>query len=782
MASLPSGSHTPNRDLHYKDDEMLFSAILDILADTDIFNHVTSSSVFVVYAHDNVKKGIANAECVHLILDWLGRIRSRTLSDKSPLSLWSTRREGSAAIQNIVDNQFCLIPARSNSDNTNTITSVDKVLVFGSGLLKRYCEDPFTSSYINAIKKSYSEGLAKSTDPQVLKEKVKRVVERNCHRSAFHHVLTELALVGLRKSKNHDNNHGIITITLHEDLMAYLPFNSPSDVVLKLKSPRRTDLHLLFFRLLRRIYKESHPLINRFEDCYKRSLRKLEGPERISRERLETIIYTEIHQGLEDLKRLDGAILRNEIHKSQLQSILFHLNEKVRAPVMNEKRRLLLRDLPTIPYLDRKNRNQDRTPGTCRWLKNHPLFQEFHHSKTSSLLWVSADPGCGKSVLAKYLVDQVLPTTATRTTCYFFFKDDYEDQRNLESAMRCLLHQIFIQKPALLTEKIMKRFDEDGKLFDSFAGLWDILTGVASHDDAGEIICILDALDECEERGRSRLVAALNELYDDEESQFSLKFLLTSRPYNYIRRDFLYLKKRRPTIHLSGENETEVDKISKEIDIVIGAKVKEIGAYLELDDEEEQVMREELNRFTHRTYLWVHLVFDVIRNSNEITKGQLRANIRKLPPTVEAAYEKILSRSCDIRKARDLLHIIIAARRPLSLKEMATALALSEVTEIHQLELEPDNRFRNTVRELCGLFVTIVDSKVYLLHQTAKEFLLYRPYRITSGSNTQRQVDTHYARLWYAAKGGNEGAVRQLLKKNAKLRSKSRTARERHLQ
>jgi hypothetical protein len=29
-----------------------------------------------------------------------------------------------------------------------------------------------------------------------------------------------------------------------------------------------------------------------------------------------------------------------------------------------------------------------------------------------------------------------------------------------------------------------------------------------------------------------------------------------------------------------------------------------------------------------------------------------------------------------------------------------------------------------TVRGLCGLFVTIIDSKIYLPHQTAKEFLV----------------------------------------------------------
>ncbi|XXH00161.1 imidazoleglycerol-phosphate dehydratase [Hypoxylon texense] len=321
-----------------------------------------------------------------------------------------------------------------------------------------------------------------------------------------------------------------------------------------------TDLHRLFFHLLRQIYVEAQSLIGRFEDCYKAALERLSieaaTTEGITWEQSGAIVYSEIHKAVEDLWRLDGAALRNE-----------------------QGRRLVLSDLPTIPYQDHKDRNEERTKGTCEWFTSHQLFRNWQHSKTSSLLWVSADPGCGKSGLAKHLVDNVLPTTGTRTTCYFF-KDDIQDQRNLESAMRCLLHQLFVQKPALLTDEILKRFNEDRQRFASFAGLWDIFIGAASCKDAGEIICILDALDECEEGGRSHLARALRNLYAREESKFSLKFLLTSRSYHHIQRQFQTLEDQRPTIHLDGTDETEVEKISAEINIVIKAKVDEIGVRL----------------------------------------------------------------------------------------------------------------------------------------------------------------------------------------------------------
>jgi ankyrin repeat protein len=386
----------------------------------------------------------------------------------------------------------------------------------------------------------------------------------------------------------------------------------------------------------------------------------------------------------------------------------------------------LLKQLYTSPYRDRKDRNPERIDGTCEWFTNHPLFRSWHESKTSSLLWVSADPGCGKSVLAKYLVDVVLPSTKSRTICYFFFKDDFEDQRSAASALCCILHQLFSRKEPRFGDEILQGFDVYGEKFtQSFIELWDVLISATKGQDAGEIICVLDALDECEDKGRSQLIDALSNFYEPRSTNSILKFLLTSRPYVHIQREFQRLINRFPTIHLSGEDEVEVEKISQEINVFIRSRVVDIGANLQLLLEEQQLLLDELLRVPNRTYLWVHLTLDVIRNSVSITKGSIHADISKIPKTVDEAYDRILCRSRDFEKAKRLLHIVVASTRPLSLKEIALALSVKENHQSYSdLELEPEDRFRNTIRDLCGLFVTIIDSKIYLLHQTAKEFLV----------------------------------------------------------
>jgi hypothetical protein len=103
------------------------------------------------------------------------------------------------------------------------------------------------------------------------------------------------------------------------------------------------------------------------------------------------------------------------------------ITEEQKESAREAEKAELLGNLYTSPCRDRKDRKPERVDGTCEWFSNHPKFRSWQESKMSNLLWVSADAGCGKSILAKYLVDALFPSTKLRTTCYFFIKDDFED-------------------------------------------------------------------------------------------------------------------------------------------------------------------------------------------------------------------------------------------------------------------------------------------------------------------------------------------------------------------
>ena len=341
---------------------------------------------------------------------------------------------------------------------------------------------------------------------------------------------------------------------------------------------------------------------------------------------------------------------------------------------------------------------------------------------------MSADPGCGKSVLSKSLVDVDLKSTESRTTCYFFFKDDDDKQKSVTAALSALLHQLFSQKGSLVRYALPDYETEGSKLPQSFHKLWTVLIKAAADSEAGEIVCILDAIDECEESGRYNVINAVNTFYSDTVSSSNqnvskLKFLITSRPYVHIQRQFMALTRNFPTIHLRGEEES--DAIGREIDTVIKWRVSKLGPELGLDESEQYTVEKELSSMTHRTYLWLTLILNVIRNEIGLTKKKLQRIVGTIPETVEQAYEAILSRANDQKRARKLLHIVVAAVRPLSLHEMNIALAIEDHHRSYEdLDLEKEATFGTTVRNLCGLFVSIIDERVYLIHQTAKEFLV----------------------------------------------------------
>ena len=176
-------------------------------------------------------------------------------------------------------------------------------------------------------------------------------------------------------------------------------------------------------------------------------------------------------------------------------------------------RNSFIKALSTCNYRQGKDRNRERVPGTCEWFTNHPIFRSWIESEKPLPLWVSADPGCGKSVLSKHLVDNVILSSSERTVCYFFFKDDFSDQKTSSIALASLLRQVFLAQPDIIPDSAIKKFESDKESsFISFKDLWDILMEVCANPKATEIVFIMDALDECQDDDRTELMRAVIEL------------------------------------------------------------------------------------------------------------------------------------------------------------------------------------------------------------------------------------------------------------------------------
>ncbi|KAK1703408.1 hypothetical protein BDP67DRAFT_451374, partial [Colletotrichum lupini] len=443
---------------------------------------------------------------------------------------------------------------------------------------------------------------------------------------------------------------------------------------------------------------------------------------------------------IEEIERLDAhcRAFANLITDEKILTFLESHSEKVEQVIINintpqpvsfnllRRRTALLRTLYACPYRDRKEINPERAPGTCEWFTEHGYFSNWMSAVDSKILRISADPGCGKSVLSRYLVDEILPSTSFRTTCYFIFKDDFEDQKLASIAMCCILRQLFEQNPDLMDERTLAKFEAAGdNLCNSFPSLFEMLLEASMRVET-ELICIFDALDKCNAEDCRQITAALSKFYMNPGEGSRLKVIIKSRPYARIQRSLQKLETSVPAIHLRGDSESQLRKISGEIGVVIRHRVRSIAEARLLEPHEIELLEQSLSNSQHRTYLWVKLALDYIEDRLEsLTNKSIQAVLRSVPEKLDGLYEKILDRSANKERARKVLQIILAAFTPLSLDEISTALCIEkEHSRGSQLIKEPTHRLQSYLREICGLFVTVVDGSVYLLHETAREFLI----------------------------------------------------------
>lgn len=427
-----------------------------------------------------------------------------------------------------------------------------------------------------------------------------------------------------------------------------------------------------------------------------------------------------------------------------------------------------LEAINTSDYAAHKSRNPPPVPGTCTWIFDHPKYLSWIESPNPGLLWVSADPGCGKSVLASFLVNQLLASAevASINVCYFFFKSDSLEQLSGVMGLKALLYQLCKQQKELAASAMMML--SSGGLEDPDA-LWQAIVHATRQKAARNTICILDGLDECEAELRGRLMRQITSSFsaanlsknnpasgssseernrsdvanDDTQRarprQMKLKVFITSRPENQLKIAF---QSNTDTVkgedgessncallRLRGEDET--DAISADINAVIKSKVDELirqGLPFEL----LQTIQTELIERADRTFLWVSLILDLLEQ--KVEAGASRRELDELlrNKDIFRIYSELLELRSASPRARKMLQIILGAVRPLTVDELSIALAVDPEPDtpregtrtMDDVEYELAYPFENHIKSLCGHFVRIIRTRIYLVHETAREFLL----------------------------------------------------------
>ncbi|KAF8533476.1 hypothetical protein BDD12DRAFT_760778, partial [Trichophaea hybrida] len=174
-----------------------------------------------------------------------------------------------------------------------------------------------------------------------------------------------------------------------------------------------------------------------------------------------------------------------------------------------------------------------RHENTCTWILDDQRYKSWIEKDGQTILWISGDPGCGKSVLSSFLTKEITRGKTTQLYIAYFFCDDKNEQlRTAQAILVNLLTQMLDQIPDIimhfLAEPEYKTNKE--KTSWSFGMLWRVFERIINDAHRGQVYILIDALDECEEGSRSKFLNQLQHLLCCNTTQL-MKIIITSRPH-----------------------------------------------------------------------------------------------------------------------------------------------------------------------------------------------------------------------------------------------------------
>ncbi|KAF3073926.1 hypothetical protein CFAM422_003506 [Trichoderma lentiforme] len=367
----------------------------------------------------------------------------------------------------------------------------------------------------------------------------------------------------------------------------------------------------------------------------------------------------------------------------------------------------------------RNHKIDNPTSGTLGWFLELQQFSSWSKAQESSVLWVNGSPGQGKTIVAKFLLaylEDLQHSFNYRTTViYFFFYDQDDSYRTVGAAIRSLIKQLLSTQDGfdVISDKLNI---EASTISDESA--WDILEELLRSPVFGTIYCVIDALDECHgDESRQKLLefikrAIQRTLANPKEKYPVLKAFLTSRPTTDLNRALRQF----PSIVLKAS--------SDDLKTFIQSRIQELDLREQLEGEVMSL----LSSRVEQTFLWISIVLRQLKTaSNLLSRADMKKMINKTPSRLTDLYESILipiMQSRDIA-AQKLLIWTVFSRRALTLDELEESLAIQETSK-NQKSIEEYRVWltEKSVTSAVGAFLEVADGKVYLIHQSAKDFLL----------------------------------------------------------
>ena len=394
-------------------------------------------------------------------------------------------------------------------------------------------------------------------------------------------------------------------------------------------------------------------------------------------------------------------------------------------------------------------------PDTCRWILDTPVFREFvdEVEHNESILCIQGALGSGKSVLARFLIDELGQNSIAQdnesirrlkrgcllqdndkvfkgdvhTVLKYFFSSRPPAKSDILTLIKSLLYQLLSQDRQLLEhwrkEPVFRRFQSHRDSLER-----QLLVLLSAHHTS-RVFVIIDALNEC----RTDNLPDVQKLLTQLASISGLKLIITSRPSLLVRAtQYIVLD--------SGHSGTERDVkryVTSEVQAIATRKM--FPKYL-IDEIISSIVAKSACSFLKAKLL--------LRNFDSYRPGQtVREVIQAIPEGLSHMYFDRTERMDFLIRTRIMraLYFVVNAKTTLKLSQLSALIALSkfertfstwvnvsekrvgmfvirtpcmnEIVENAPAQLERD------IHNYCSTLLTIDGTEVRPIHSSICKFL-----------------------------------------------------------
>jgi NACHT domain len=380
-----------------------------------------------------------------------------------------------------------------------------------------------------------------------------------------------------------------------------------------------------------------------------------------------------------------------------------------------------IRDLRLIdPRDDIVNIEKRKDPlfkDSYRWIldcKEYKGFTAWTDGNKHRLLWIKGDAGKGKTMLLigiiRELSQQLELNPDPPYLSYFFCQGTDSELNTATAVLRCLVWMVLDQQPSLISH-LRKKYNTAGpNLFkdkNTFYVLLGAFNNMLKDTCLTRVYLIMDALDECIDTNKTGLTELLL-LISSTIASPKVKWLVSSRNRPNIESQ---LRDREGRVRL--DLELNATYISKAVDAYIDHKLLELNQEKQYREGIRAQIAEELRKKADGTFLWVALVCKMLESKPSYFAMDI---LRGMPSDLKELYDPMMDqiKRLDLKDpdfCKSVLSTITLAYRPLHLSELGILTGLP--IEIPLVEIV----------KKCASFLTIQNDTVYLVHQSAKDYL-----------------------------------------------------------